>query len=111
MTPDLPLWADALVALLAVAGGGFALLGSIGLLRLPDSMTRLHGPTKATTLGVGGVLLAGIVADSLLAGRPVLHGLLVTAALFVTAPLSAHLLGRALVRRGEATPPDEDPPA
>jgi multicomponent K+:H+ antiporter subunit G len=36
----------------------FALVGAIGLLRFPDFYMRLHAPTKATTLGVGGVLLA-----------------------------------------------------
>ena len=40
-----------LVAALLVGGAGFALVGSIGLLRLGDFYRRLHGPTKATTLG------------------------------------------------------------
>jgi monovalent cation/proton antiporter MnhG/PhaG subunit len=44
-----------------VLGASFALIGSIGLLRFPDVFTRLHGPTKATTLGVGGVLLGTVV--------------------------------------------------
>jgi len=47
-----------LVAIFVVVGGIFALIGSIGLARLPDFYTRLHGPTKATTLGVGGTIIS-----------------------------------------------------
>ena len=50
-----------LVAALLVVGGIFTLVGAIGLLRFPDFYMRLHAPTKATTLGVGGVLLASMV--------------------------------------------------
>ena len=42
-----------LVSAFVMIGGVFALVGSIGLARLPDFYTRLHGPTKATTLGSG----------------------------------------------------------
>jgi len=50
-----------LVASLILLGAVFALLGSVGLARLPDFFTRLHGPTKATTLGVGAMALASAV--------------------------------------------------
>ena len=40
---------EALVAALLVIGALFVLLGAIGLARLPDFLTRLHAPTKATT--------------------------------------------------------------
>ena len=53
--------AEILCTILIVMGAAFALIGSIGLARFPDVFTRLHGPTKATTLGVGGVLLGTIV--------------------------------------------------
>ena len=49
----MPLWLDALVAALLVLGGLFALVGSYGLAKLGDFMKRLHGPTKASTLGIG----------------------------------------------------------
>ena len=42
---------------LLLSGAAFALVGSWGLARLSDFFMRLHGPTKASTLGVGGVLL------------------------------------------------------
>ena len=54
-------WAwQALIAALLVIGGVFTLVGAIGMLRFKDFYMRLHAPTKATTLGVGGVLLASM---------------------------------------------------
>lgn len=52
---------ESAIAALIVLGALFVLLGSIGLARLPDFLTRLHGPTKATTLGVGALLLASAI--------------------------------------------------
>ena len=91
---DLPSWVQVLVALLLVVGGLFALVGAIGLLRFRDFYMRLHAPTKASTLGVGGVLLASMVA-SWASGRVGLHELLITLFVFVTAPVSANLLALA----------------
>lgn len=91
MTPTLPLWADVLATALLVVGAAFALIGSIGLARLSDFFKRLHGPSKATTLGVGCVLLASALVAAV-AGKPSLHEGLITLFLFLTAPVSAHLL-------------------
>ena len=93
---------QAIVAALIVIGGVFTLIGSLGLARLPDFYTRLHGPTKATTLGVGALILASIVHFA--AVEPGLdlheHEFLIILFLFLTAPVSAHLVARAgLVRR------------
>eukprot|EP00752_Nemacystus_decipiens_P000825 g825.t1 len=52
---------EGLIALLIVGAGFFGIVGSFGLAKLPDLMTRLHGPTKATTLGIGGVLIASML--------------------------------------------------
>jgi len=89
---------DWLTAALLLLGAGFALLGSIGLARLPDIYTRLHGPTKATTLGIGGILLGSILFFSLRQGLS-LHEVLVSLFLFLTAPVSAHLIARAALHR------------
>ena len=77
-------------------GAAFALLGTIGLARLPDFFTRLHGPTKATTLGVGEMALASALYFTT-ATRPgfSLHEIAVMVFLFITAPVSAHLLAKA----------------
>ncbi|MFN3297338.1 Na+/H+ antiporter subunit G [Caldimonas sp.] len=88
-------WAvQAVIALMLVVGGVFALVGAIGMLRFPDFYMRLHAPTKATTLGVGGVLVASM-ASNWAEGRYSLHELLITLFLFVTAPVSANLLAKA----------------
>lgn len=100
---------DWLVAALLVGGAGFALVGSIGLLRLGDFYRRLHGPTKATTLGVGGVLLASCLFFSLANGAPSLREILVAAFLFVTAPVGAQLLVKSAMAAdpGAPRPPGE----
>jgi multicomponent K+:H+ antiporter subunit G len=91
----LPFWADLLVAALLVVGATFALIGSIGLVKLSDFYRRLHGPTKSTTLGVGGVLLASALYFSIGQGHPSVRELLITMFVLLTAPISAHLLVKA----------------
>jgi multicomponent K+:H+ antiporter subunit G len=86
---------EGVVALLLLSGASFALIGSIGLIRLPDFYMRLHGPAKATTLGVGGVLLASMLFFSTRGDGISLHELLVTLFLFITAPVSAHIVAKA----------------
>lgn len=90
---------EVIISLLVVIGAVFCLIGSIGLARLPDFYTRLHGPTKATTLGVGSIVLASVAYFTLAHGRLSLHEVLITLFLFITAPVSAHLLIRAAMHR------------
>jgi len=106
----LPLWAEVVVAALLVTGAGFALVGSWGLAKLGDILKRLHGPSKATTLGVGCVLLASALAFAL-QGQASLHELLIAAFLFITAPVSAHLIVKAAMRVDPGLrPPAPDEP-
>ena len=97
MSAAVPLWAEVVIALLGVLGAGFTLVGSWGLAKLSNFAMRLHGPTKATTLGVGCVLIASMLWFGL-AGTPSLHELLITLFLFFTAPVSAHLLIKAAMK-------------
>ena len=82
-----------IVAVLLLGGTFFMLVASIGLLRLPDLYTRMHAITKAGTLGVG-LMLIGVAVNfgnlSVItrAGAVILFVLL-------TAPVSAHMIGRA----------------
>jgi multicomponent K+:H+ antiporter subunit G len=92
---ELPLALEVLASALLVAGGLFALLGSIGLLRLRDFPMRLHAPTKASTLGVGGVLLASMIVFGWWGQRLPVHEGLITLFVFFTAPVSAYVLMRA----------------
>ena len=83
-----------LVVLLA-AGSFFILVGSLGLVKLSDFFKRLHAPTKASTLGVGCVLLASVGYHFFLGDDPQPRELLITAFLFITAPISAHMMAKA----------------
>ena len=90
---------DAVSALLILAGLGFYLAGSIGLLRLPDLYARLHALTKADNLGLG-LLIAGLAMhsrDPLTA----LKLLLIWLAVLAASAASAHLIARS-ARRQEA---------
>jgi multicomponent K+:H+ antiporter subunit G len=96
---DLPLWATIPATILLIAAGLLALIGSIGLLRLPDFYQRMHPPTMGTTLGTGCVLIASMIVSSALVGRPVIHELLITLFIAITAPVTAMLLVRAAADR------------
>ncbi|MGY8525435.1 Na+/H+ antiporter subunit G [Paracidovorax citrulli] len=90
---------EAAVSVLLLLGSVFTLVGAIGLFRLPDFFMRLHGPTKSTTLGVGGVVVASVIAFSAKGDGISLHELLLTAFLFLTAPVSAHMLAKAALQQ------------
>ncbi|AER57764.1 putative monovalent cation/H+ antiporter subunit G [Pseudoxanthomonas spadix BD-a59] len=103
---------DLVLIALLVAGSIFILVGALGLVKLSDVFARLHAPTKSSTLGVGCVLLAS-VGYHLLQGEGLqLRELLITVFLFITAPISAHLIGKAalalLPGHQPAPPPGDD---
>jgi multicomponent K+:H+ antiporter subunit G len=85
---------ELLVSAAVAIGGLFTLLGAVGLARFPDFYTRLHAPTKASTLGVGGMLVAAVV-DGFARGEPSVRELLIALFIFVGAPVSAALLATA----------------
>ncbi|MGE0387082.1 MAG: Na+/H+ antiporter subunit G [Gammaproteobacteria bacterium] len=91
----MPPWAEVLMSVLLLTGAAFALIGAYGLVKLSDYYRRLHGPTKATTLGVGAVLAASSLYFSLRDPGLSLHELLIALFLFITAPVSAHMLAKA----------------
>lgn len=91
---QLPWPVQALIAAMLLLGGVFALVGAIGMARFGDFFMRLHAPTKATTLGVGGILIASLLARWS-SGQFAVHELLITLFLFLTAPVSANLLAKA----------------
>lgn len=103
---------ETLLSFLILTGAVFTFIGSLGLARLRDFYTRLHGPTKATTLGVGSLLVASAVYFSTRGEGISLHEVLVTLFLFITAPVSAHLLAKAALHLRERSqvelPADDD---
>ncbi len=88
---------DWILSALILIGAFFTLVGSIGLYKLPDFFMRLHGPTKATTLGVGALLIASALYFSFKTDQISLHEVLITIFLFITAPVSAHLMAKAAI--------------
>lgn len=102
---QLPSWLDILASAFVLIGVAFALVGSWGLARLSDFFKRLHGPSKATTLGVGCVLIASMMVFAAM-GSWSLHELLITLFLFLTAPVSAHLLVKAVLAKDRSLAPD-----
>lgn len=90
-------------AIFIVIGGSFLFVGSFGLAKLPDTMRRLHGPTKATTLGIGSLLISSILYFVLLHQAAGIHEILITLFLFLTAPVSANMLAKAHIFRNQGT--------
>ncbi len=81
-----------------IAGGVFSVIGGIGLVRMPDFYTRMHGASITETLGAG-LLLIGMILQaglSLIAVKLVMIGLLI----FFTSPAATHALAKAAYIRG-----------
>lgn len=94
------------IGICLLIGAFFMLVASVGLLRFDNAMTRLHGPTKAGTLGVGALLLGSMVHSDVLGEGWSFHELLIMAFLFVTAPISANFLAKVAMHSGACeTPP------
>jgi multicomponent K+:H+ antiporter subunit G len=87
--------AELLISFFLVMSGIFGFVGSYGLIKLKDSLQRLHAPTKATTLGVGGVILASLVYFYAKTGQISVHELLISLFLFLTAPITANFIAKA----------------
>lgn len=84
--------------LFLLAGCFFFMVGSVGMLRLPDVFARLHATTKADNLGLGLVILGLLLqCDSLLvAGKLLFIWLLV----LMSSSTACHLIARSALRRG-----------
>ena len=98
---------EILVSFFLVVSGIFGLVGSYGMIKLKDTMQRLHAPTKATTVGVGGVLIASMIYFLLIKGSLSFHELLITLFLFLTAPITANFIAKTYLT--ENVPEDELP--
>jgi multicomponent K+:H+ antiporter subunit G len=97
--PNLSPWAALPVGLLLILGGCIIVIGAFGLMRLPNFYQRIHAPAIAITLGTGCVLIASMVYFSSTQSRLVVHELLITLFLFITAPMVSMMLARAAVYR------------
>ena len=98
----LPLWVTIPGTVLLVVAGMATLIGSVGLLRLRDFFSRMHGPSMTNTVGVGATLVASMLVSSALAGGPILHELLITLFVSLSAPITAIMLLQAALYRNKA---------
>ena len=100
-----------IVGIFLLIGAAFALVAAVGLIKLPDSMTRLHAPTKVGTVGIGSLLFASFI-HSWVFDTGSYHELLIIAFLFVTAPISANFMAKVNIHKGACDempkPPRDD---
>lgn len=101
---------EAVISALIVTGGFFLFVGSFGLAKLTDTMRRLHAPTKATTLGIGTLLIASVVYFAWFHGLPTAHELMISLFLFLTAPVTANMVAKAHIFRHQDVQKQLSPP-
>lgn len=89
------IWLETLASLLLLTGGIFILIGALGMLKLPDFYTRLHAPTKASTLGIGCILIASMGLHALRGQGLNIQELVISLFLLITAPVSAYMIAKA----------------
>jgi multicomponent Na+:H+ antiporter subunit G len=89
---------EILTSIFLLLGGALSLVAALGLLRLPDLYARMHAATKAGTVGVASIAIGVMIHFS---STPVtFRGFLVIAFFLLTAPVAAHMIGRAAYRSG-----------
>ncbi|MCL6416871.1 Na+/H+ antiporter subunit G [Aestuariirhabdus sp. Z084] len=86
---------EILISAILLLGAGMLLVGSIGLARLPDFYTRLHAPTKATTLGIACIVLASMLDSWINHDLVSVKEPVITLFLLITAPVTAYMLSKA----------------
>jgi len=91
---DLPVGIQIAVSIFLVAGALLTFLGSFGIVKLPDYYSRLHPPAKNTTVGLGSILFASVLFFSYIEPGLTIREFLITIFLFLTAPVSAHLMAK-----------------
>lgn len=90
---------DVLSAVLLLSGSFFALIAAIGVVRLPDLLSRMHAATKPQVIGLMLVVLG--LAARLRSFEVLGFLLLIVAAQMATAVVSSHMVGRASYRAGQ----------
>lgn len=90
--------AESISLILLLLGAVFMLLAAIGMVRMPDVLTRMHSSTKSATLGVGLIMLgvALVFSDFGIGVR----ALAIVIFMFSTAPVAAHMIARAAYHSG-----------
>ena len=87
-----------LIIFFLLLGGFMALVAALGCLRFPDVYTRMHAATKSGTVGVLAMSLAMMCWFQ--EGAVIVRGIIITLFFLLTAPVAAHMIGRAAYRSG-----------
>jgi len=90
--------AELFAAIAVVVGGAFTAIAGLGVLRFGDVFMRMHASTKAGTLGVGSIMIGTAIGAS--GEGAIARAVLIIAFILLTAPVAAHLVGRAAWRNG-----------
>ena len=101
-----------LLSVVLIIGTAFIVVGALGLVTLKDFFRRLHAPALASTLGILCLLAASVGYHLFLGEDPQPRELLITVFLFITGPISAHLMAKAalsLMLEKRPEPPPSDP--
>ena len=89
---------EILVCIFLLGGGLLSLVAAVGVIRLPDLFTRMHAATKTGTVGVSAIVIGMMIHFSEVTVTS--RGILVIAFFLLTAPVAAHMIGRAAYRSG-----------
>ncbi len=111
MNAGVPLWTEAIVSVLLVASGAFAVVSAIGFLRLKEFFQRMHPPALVYTFGTWTVTAANILYFSVLESRPALHPWIVAVMLALTVPVTTVLLARVALFRRRTSKIVDTPPS
>jgi multicomponent Na+:H+ antiporter subunit G len=87
---------DGVTGVLWIVGSSFAFLAALGVVRMPDVFTRMQASTKASTLGLGCLLLGAALQLADLAST--IRLVSIGAFILLTTPVSAHVIARASYR-------------
>lgn len=96
---QLPDWAALVVSLLLILGSSIVLIGALGLVRLRTFYQRIHGPAITVSVGAGSLLLASMLYFTVAQSRPVVHEVIISLFVLLTAPVVSMMIMRAAVYR------------
>jgi multicomponent Na+:H+ antiporter subunit G len=91
---------EILVSIFLLAGGLLSVVAAVGVIRLPDLFCRMHAATKTGTVGVSAIAIGMMIQFGNITVTS--RGVLVIAFFLLTAPVAAHMIGRAAYRSGVA---------
>ena len=89
---------ETITGLLILLGGASAVIGALGLVRMPDVLIRMHASTKIGTLACGLIMAACAVYFG--TSEIITRAVAVVLFLLLTAPIGAHMIGRSVISTG-----------